>query len=123
MIMKLNFGGSSISGCSNSHCLTWWLTTTGNSKEVLERSGSKKTREEDGRLFNISTVQACNNFVPANRRTDGTASQGGLGWIARKKRIGIIGNGMTGKAAKQEKQQTSKNDRSILKMKILSYTK
>ena len=37
-----------------------------------------------------------------------------MGWIARKKRIGIIGNGMTGKAAKQEKQQTSKNDRSIL---------
>ena len=29
-------------------------------------------------LFNISTVQACNNFVTANRRTDGTASKGGL---------------------------------------------
>ena len=72
----------------------------GNGQQVIRNS-----------LFNISTVQACNNFVPANRRTDGTASQGsdlrrdhGLDGLARKKGIGPIGNGVTGKPAKQEKQ-------------------
>ena len=47
----------------------------------------------------------------------------GLLWLARKKGIGIIGNGMIGKATKQEKQQKSKNDRSILENDTLSYTK